>query len=274
MRPLEGQLVALLESRKASDLATLVQRFGGKPQSVPSVREVLRADDFGPVLGQLRAGAFDVVVMLTAAACEALLAEAERSGALGEVVAALERSTLAVRGPKPVLALRRRGLAPTILTEKPHTTAELLTALAGVDVSHKAILVLHYGEQNEALSRELSDRGATVKDLCLYDWALPQDLAPLEALVRDAIAGRVDAMLFTSQIQFRHLLHVAHAMGLDDALTCALRDEVIVGSVGPVCSRVLRAHGIVPDVMPGSPNGSSLVQAVADYFLMFDDAKR
>ena len=78
-------------------------------------------------------------------------------------------------------------------------------------------------------------------------------------------------MLFTSQIQLRHLMQVAGAMQLDVPLTHALRDDVIVGAVGPVRSRALRASGIVPDVMPHSPNGPSLIQAVADYVSMFDE---
>jgi len=78
-----------------------------------------------------------------------------------------------------------------------------------------------------------------------------------------------DAALFTSQIQFRHLLSVAESRNQTTDLLRKLRDDVVVGSVGPVCSRALRAAGIVPDVMPHLPNGPSLVQALADYYSMF-----
>ena len=268
MRPLEGRTVALLESRKAEDIAAMVRRFGGTPQCAPSVREVLRTDDVRPLLTRLIAGEFDVVVMLTAAAAEALFAEAERHGTLDAVVDALRRTTLACRGPKPMVALKRRSLVPDVTTGKPHTTDELIEALASSNATGLRTLLLHYGERSVALSGALTDRGARVEDLCLYDWALPEDLGPLEALVHDTLAGRVDAMLFTSQIQLRHLLEIARGMRVSEPLIEALRDRVIVGSVGPVCTRALRSAGIVPDVMPHAPNGPALIQAVADYFSM------
>ena len=273
MRPLEGQRVALLESRKAADLATLVRRFGGEPRCVPSVREVLREGDFGPMLERLVHGEFDMVVVLTAAACDALFAEAERRGVLNGVVAALQRSMLVCRGPKPLVPLKRRTLVPQVVTRKPHTTDDLLEALAPVDLAGARVLLLHYGERSESFSLALARRGAQVEDLCLYDWALPEDLAPLQGLVRDTLAGAIDVMLFTSQIQFRHLTAVAQAMNCAVELTRVLRDEVIVASVGPVCSRSLREGGIVPDVMPHAPNGPSLVQAVADYLSMFNKSE-
>ena len=271
MRPLEGQKIALLESRKAADIAAMVQRLGGTPICVPSVREVLRDTDLQPLLARLTDRGFDLVVALTAAASDALFSEAERHNALDEVIAALKDTTLACRGPKPMLSLKRRGLTAQVVTEKPHTIDELLEALATIEVRGARVLMLHYGEHSGVLSTALIDRGANVEDLCLYDWALPEDLAPMETLVRDTLAGRIDVMLFTSQIQLRHLMQVAAAMELSTPLTHVLRDDVIVGSVGPVCSRALRASGIVPDVMPHSPNGPSLIQAVADYVSMFEE---
>lgn len=266
----DGQRIALLESRKATDLATLVRRFGGTPLCVPSVREVLREGDFRPRLQALVHGEYDVLAVLTAAAFDALVAESERLQMLDAVVAALGTVTIAARGPKPLLALRRRGLTARVTTDKPHTSDDLLSALRAVHLPGTRVLVLHYGERSEAFSTELAARGATVDDLSLYDWALPDDFGPLQALVRDTVERRVDAMLFTSQVQFRHLLIAAGQIGLEEPLVRALRDRVIVGSVGPVCSRVLRASGIVPDVMPHSPNGASLIQAVAEYVSMFD----
>jgi uroporphyrinogen-III synthase len=269
MSRLEGRTVVLLETRKAGDIASIVQRFGGTPRCVPTVKEVLREEDFAPMLARLVGGEFNVVVVLTAAACEALFAEAERHDVLPQVVEALTKTTLVARGPKPLLPLRKRGLVPQVVTERPHTTGELETALAPVDLTGARVLLLHYGERNDSFHAALTARGARVEDLSLYQWALPDDTAPLRSLIDDAVNGRIDAVLFTSQVQLRHLLTVAEGMGKDGPLAAALRDHVIVGSVGPVCSRALREAGIVPDVMPHLPNGPSLVQALSDYYSMF-----
>lgn len=270
MRSLEGRRVALLETRKAADVALLVERLGGTAVPVESVREVRGGEDVRPALARLASGGFDWLVVLTAAAAEALFADAEQHGVLDDVLGQLRHMKIACRGPKPLLALRRRELAADVVTARPHTTEELLTAFDTVDLSGARALLLHYGEQNEACASALVERGAAVTNLSLYQWALPVDVAPLETLVRDTIARRVDAVLFTSQIQFRHLLEVARAIDSEAALIDALRDHVVVGSVGPVCSRAIRAAGLIPDVMPGLPNATSLVQAVAEYLSMFN----
>ena len=269
MHKLDGRTVALLESRKSDDLASMVRRLGGRPVCAPSVREVLRMQDVRPAIARLIDGSFDLVVVQTAAACEALFAEAERQNVLDDVVEALKRVTIAARGPKPLLSLRRRGLAARVVTDKPHTTDELLAALSPVELEGSRPLLLHYGEPNDMLSTALSRRGARIEDLSLYEWALPVDVGPLNALIEDTLSGRIDAALFTSQIQFRHLLLVAESSGRAADLMQKLRADVVVGSVGPVCSRVLRAAGVIPDVMPSLPNGPSLVQALADYYSMF-----
>jgi hypothetical protein len=59
-------------------------------------------------------------------------------------------------------------------------------------------------------------------------------------------------------------------MGAAEALTTALREQVVVGAIGPVCAEALRDGGIVANVLPASPHGAALVGAVADYFELFE----
>jgi len=157
-------------------------------------------------------------------------------------------------------------LKANLSTAKPHTSNELLEALAGISLAQAPVIVLHYGERHVAFTAALTARGALVEDLCLYEYALPEDVAPLEDVVRRIIAGEIDALLVTSQIQFRFLLEIADRAGLVAPLITALNEEVIVGAIGPVCAGALRAGGVIPDVLPASPNSAALVGAVADYF--------
>ena len=73
-------------------------------------------------------------------------------------------------------------------------------------------------------------------------------------------------MLFTSQIQCRHLFEIAAEMGVTEGFTSSLNRDIVVGAVGPVCAQTLRGHGVVPDVMPAAPNMPALITALADYF--------
>jgi uroporphyrinogen-III synthase len=99
----------------------------------------------------------------------------------------------------------------------------------------------------------------------LYEWQLPETTGPLRLLVDDVIAGRVDVVAFTSQVQCRHLFQVAASMGRDRELAAALNDRTTVGVIGPVCRAALREHGVVSHVMPATPKMAPLVAAIAEY---------
>src|SRR5207248_230964 len=83
------------------------------------------------------------------------------------------------------------------------------------------------------------ERGARLAEVCPYEWALPENTEPLRAFVRD-LAGQVDAVAFTSQIQVRNLFAIAAEMGLSEQVRTALNSDVIVAVVGPVCAEALK----------------------------------
>jgi catechol 2,3-dioxygenase-like lactoylglutathione lyase family enzyme len=115
----------------------------------------------------------------------------------------------------------------------------------------------------EAAAAALQARGCRLTELSLYEWQLPDDTGPLQDLVRDLIAGRVDAIAFTSQIQARHLFQVAADFGQADALTQALNGRTVVAAIGPTCATALQRLGVTPDVVPEHPKMGHLVVALA-----------
>lgn len=266
MPALDGRTVALLENRKSEELAVLVRRQGGVVFAAPALRERPLDGDTGKLIDRLIDGYFRVAIILTGAGASALFAEAERIGKLSRLLQAMRVMTVACRGPKPLGVLKRHGLTPGIVTTKPHTSAELLEELRSTALDGVPVMLLHYGELNTALTEALAARGALVEDVCLYEWALPENVEPLRELVRRTTAGNVDVVLFTSQIQFRFLMQIAAEMGEAEALVRALNERAVVAAIGPVCASALRAGGVVADVLPASPTSASLVSAVADYF--------
>lgn len=263
-----GARVALLEARMPQEIASLVERFGGRPYSVPALREALVPDagTTEPFLNALSAGRFSLVVFLTGAGVTALLQEAERLDRLADALGGLRRATIACRGPKPTVVLRRHGVPIQVSAAEPYTTVELLDALAANEIAGTRVAIVHYGERNTALAAALAERGAVLDELCLYEWLMPEDPRPLRALVGELIEGRVDAVAFTSQIQCRHLFRVAAEMGRQDELALALNTRVVVAAVGPVCDAALRTLGVVARVQPARPKMGPMIAALADFF--------
>lgn len=265
MPTLDGARVALLEARRGSEMAELVRRLGGEPRSAAAVREVPHLEHVPAFLDALSAKRFDVVIFLTGVGATRLLREAQRLGRLDEAVAALGALTTVCRGPKPSGVLRQYGVSVSIRVPDPYTTTELLAAIAAAPIQGRGVALLHYGERNEPLAAGLRARGARLEELCLYEWHLPEDTAPLGALVRVIIEGGVDAVAFTSQIQCRHLVSVAEALGLSERLIEVLRSRVTVAAIGPVCAEALAQHGITPQVVPTQSKMGFLVTELAEY---------
>ncbi|HEX6288053.1 MAG TPA: uroporphyrinogen-III synthase [Herpetosiphonaceae bacterium] len=267
MTSLQGAVVALLEARMSSELASLVLRHGGEPLCVPAVRESGRSctAEVSRLIDGVSAGTYTMLICATGVGVETLMQEAAQIGRYAELIHSLAQITLVCRGPKPVAALKRHGLRASITATAPYTTTELLAALEPLPLSGTGIALLHYGERNAPLAQAMEARGAHLTELCLYEWQLPEVQTPLRDLIDALIGSRIDAIAFTSQVQLRHLLQVAAEMGNANALIDALHDKTIVAAVGPTCAAALRQAGIAPRVVPEHPKMGQMIAALAAY---------
>jgi uroporphyrinogen-III synthase len=256
--------VALLEARMSGELASLISRNSGVPYCVPAVREEAReaTADVAEAIAWLRE-APRVVVLSTGVGVDELYRQADALGFASELQSGLALATTVCRGPKPVAALKKRGLTATVRVESPYTGHELLAALGELDLDGREALVIHYGERSAQVVDALTERGVSVRDLLLYEWQLPEDLLPLMRLVDEIIERRVGAVAFTSQVQARHLMQVADTMRRRDELLEALATHTLVVAIGPTCADALRALGVVPNVVPQQPKMGPMVAALA-----------
>jgi uroporphyrinogen-III synthase len=74
--------------------------------------------------------------------------------------------------------------------------------------------VQEYGKSNPELLAGLRERGAEVTPVRVYQWALPEDTAPLREAVRRLATGAVDVAMFTTSIQVAQLLQIAAEEGV------------------------------------------------------------
>jgi uroporphyrinogen-III synthase len=264
---LGGARIGLLEARLSSELAELVRREGGQPVCAPSVLEAqvdVRARVPG-LIDDLRQRRVEIVVFLTGAGAASLIEQASAIGALDALIEALAGAMTVCRGPKPAVVLRKYGIPVRVNAPSPHTTAELLEVLPDGLVRGRGVMLLHDGGGNVPLAASLRARRAQVDELRTYEWRLPDDLEPMEALIRELLGGRLDAVAFTSQVQVRHLFEVAARTNRTAALRFALRHRTIVGSIGPTCSTALEQFDAPPHVVASPPKMRPLVTAVGQF---------
>ncbi len=257
--PLAGLRVLAFESRRAPEMAQLIQNQQGEAFVAPSMREVPLAQNAQAFAfaERLFAGEFEMVILLTGVGTRLLdrvLATRYQPGRFAE---ALRRVTVAVRGPKPAAVLREMGVPIAVQAPEPNTWRELLAAIDGRPERH--IAVQEYGKSNTELLDALRARGAIVTPVRVYQWELPEDTAPLQLAAERLAAGEVDVALFTTSVQIHHLMRVAKQAGLEDFVVEGLR-KTVVASIGPTTTEALEEYGIRPDLEPAHPKMGFLVQ--------------
>ncbi|MPY87099.1 MAG: hypothetical protein GEU99_04175 [Luteitalea sp.] len=266
--PLAGRRIAVLEARLTDALASLIERAGAEVVRAPALRErpLDAASEVAAFCDTLETGGFAAVVFLTGVGANALLSEAERLGRLDTTLEALRGAMTVCRGPKPVARLARQNVPTSIAVPEPHTTAEVIKALESLDLSGQRLGLVHYGERNDALAEALLANHVQLVELCLYEWVLPEDVAPLEHLVQGIIDGKIDAVVFTSKVQARHLLDIAQRLGALEKLRTELATRTVVVAVGPTTAEMLAANGMRPAVVPTKPKMGPMVTALIEHF--------
>ena len=251
-------------------MASIVSSYGGQPISAPSMREVpLESNPEAIAFADaLERGEFDLVVLLTGVGTRALVAVVERvRGSRESFVRALAQTKVVARGPKPVAVLRELDVPVWLTAPEPNTWREVLSALDGkngeLSLAGRRVAVQEYGASNPDLLSGLEARGARVTRVPVYQWALPDDLGPLESGVRAIVDRHIDVVLFTTATQVVHLLKVGETMGVRDALRDGLK-SCVVASIGPTTSEEMREQGIEPDLEPTHPRMGFLVREAAE----------
>ncbi|MCP4172454.1 MAG: uroporphyrinogen-III synthase [Fuerstiella sp.] len=249
-------------------MRSLIERFDGHAMIAPSMQQVPFEENAVALdaIRQVISGAVSHMVLLTGVGTETMLKVAAAQDLEQGLLQSMGRMPLLVRGPKPAAVLQRHGLKFTVKAPEPNTWRELLTAIdeAQIELNNQNVAVQEYGIPNPELCDGLTSRGATVLPIPVYRWALPDDIAPLRQAIRQTIDGEIDALLFTSAQQVRHVLKIAEQMAQrDEWLSSANR--TVVGSIGPTCGQTLREEGLVVSVEASPPKMGPLVRAVMQH---------
>lgn len=261
--PFDGLRVVSFESRRATEMGELIRRQGGDSFVAPSMREApiennAEAFQFGE---RLFRGDFDLMIFLTGVGARALNKVLASRYPEEQFAEALRKIAIAARGPKPLAALRELKVPVAIVAPEPNTWREMLTALEGR--MERRIAVQEYGKSNIELLEALRARGAEVTPVRVYQWDLPEDLAPLREAVRRIAEGGADVAMFTTSIQIPHLFRIAAEEQLNGPMLEALR-RMVIASIGPTTTETLEEFGLQPDITPSHPKMGFLVKETAE----------
>jgi uroporphyrinogen-III synthase len=260
---MQGKKVAILESRLGRQLVELVTSRGGIAFHAPALAELpdLDPEKIAALVRSLEARPAKLAVFQTGVGTRALFAATDALGVTESFLHLLEKTIVAVRGPKPTGALRARGVRIDRAAADPFTTHEVLQSIADLDLKDAQVIVQRHGSVNVELDHALEARGASVLEIPTYRWALPADTAPLAALIEALERGEMHAVVLTNAEQVRNLFAVAERLGRAGALRAAL-NRTLVASIGPVASAALREAGVKVGLESSPPKLGALMTSL------------
>jgi uroporphyrinogen-III synthase len=258
-----GKTIAILEARLGRQLVELIEKHGGRALHAPALSEVPDLDPaaIARLVADLEAAPPAVAIFQTGVGTRALFEALDALGLTTRMLALLEKTSVAVRGPKPTGALRGRSVRIDLSARDPFTTTQVLDMLADTPVSGRRVVVQRHGATNVELDQALAARGATVVEIPTYRWSLPQDTRPMVALMDALEAGRVDAVAVTSASQVHNLFELAGRLDRADALRAGM-NRALIASIGPVSSDALKKIGVTVGVEASPPKLGPLVSAL------------
>src|SRR5678815_1540419 len=217
---LSGLTIAITGSRRASELARIVENFGGKPYIAPTVgieaNLSIPNKSIMEFIDRIVKQDAEYVVFMTGPGVFSLFTLAKGSGMDEALLASLKKVTVIARSTKPQMVLRGFGVKVDFVPQE-NTLNGILNLLKTRDITGKTIAILWHGEEQSTKIRdELYRAGASdIIEASAYTYSFETQndgasilrsmgfhyLAPDEdnvvRLIRDIVSGNIDAITFT-----------------------------------------------------------------------------
>lgn len=262
MLPLTGFTIGITGHRRAAEQAEMLVERGADVVLGPVVESVGLDDTDATARATEEAltAPVDLVVLTTGAGTRSWLGVAARAGLDESLRTVCAEATVLACGPEARSAAIAAGLE--VSWQAPGAmSAEILAHLMAAGVAGKRIVVqLDGGRESPAgLAARLRERGAEVVEVPVCRWQPPADIGPPRRLISAIVAGRVDAVTFTSAVAVDHLFELARR---EHELLEAFAGPARAVSLDPVTAAALHRRGVERVVVPEHARLGSMVQAL------------
>jgi uroporphyrinogen-III synthase len=280
-----GLRIAITCSRRASELAHLVENFGGIPHIAPTT--AIHAMQYTPAIEnfirRIMEGRIDYVIFMTAPGVHLFMLAARNFGSEQKLVEALNQTIIVSRSFKPKHALAQHGVRTDIVPEE-NTSDGIVSILSNYDIHHKEIAILSHGAAPVGLKEQLTIAGAYVIEYSIYRYSLEPNETGAEILssmgfkskipeeqkvievIKELNNGLIDAITFTSPPAVRGLFKIAEIHHMKESLLSGLNNHTIIAAVGPSTKKALEQHSVKVDIVPKVYKIGPMIKALSDYF--------
>jgi len=284
-RPLFGKKIVVTRARERdSALSDLLRSRGAEPIEFPVIKieAIAETRAIDAALRNLPEYAWVIftstnTVPIIAARLEALRLDARAFGT----------AKIAAIGPATAEAIRQHlGLRADFVPTEAVAEA-VLAQFPDNDLTGKRILVPRAREAREILPEQLTERGATVDVISVYETLFDESASTEIHTQLDA--NEIDVLTFTASSTVHNFIKALtqnsqnlppspsfRKEGEKDTPAPSFRKEgeVLVAAIGPVTADTLREYGLEPDMVATEHTIPGLVSAIEAYFQQSETLKR
>lgn len=270
---MQGARIAVTGNRKGPELAATLERRGAEVLLGPALDGDVPAPD-EDVLADTRAvlDADPGWLVATTGVGMRVWADVAIRGGLGDDLRRLaDRAHCVARGAKAVGGLARLQARPAWVSPN-NTDGDVVSWLRARLLPGEVVVVQLHGGAAVAYDA-LAEVDVDLLTVVPYRWELPADPEPARDVIRAAVAGDLDIIMFTSAGAVANLFVLAQEMGPEvaGALRQALSGPVAVASVGPVTAEAVEVEGGVNTVVPRRWRTADLVRGTEAWWQRRDD---
>jgi uroporphyrinogen-III synthase len=292
---LEGLTVAITASRRALELAHLINTFGGTPYISPTVGIETSMDaskEAADFIKKLVEEKLDYVVFMTGPGVYSLMSAAKKLQLERDLIEALKQVVVIARSLKPKIALAHYGIKTDVVPEENTADGIIELLKKSSSMQGKKIGVLWHGSYFPVLKNEMSAAGAEVFEFSTYSYSLDlkesgakileemgfkyvyPDRAKVIKLIEAINNGLIHAITFTSPPSARDLFKIAEDHKIKEPLLVSLNKNVIVVAIGPSTKKALEENKVQVDVMPEMYKMGPMIKALTNYLSQSYISKR
>ena len=287
---LRGITVAITSSRRASELASIVRKFGGVPYIAPTIgirNKNPLINDCNKFIETVCHKKMHFFVFMTGVGVFTLFQNVDKLHELDNVIEKLRDTVVIARSNKPAAELRKFGVATNFVPDM-NTIDGVFDLVRKFDVKNKNIGILWHGNYSDSFKRKLESLGSKVFEFSAYSYSISLEqkngfilkemgydyVAPTEEkirkLIEDIMTGIIDAITFTSPPAVKGFFEFAKSNNKIESLKDKLNHNLLVVSVGPSTSKMLEKFQINVDVIPSTYRMGAMVKELADFILSND----
>ncbi|MDR2707156.1 MAG: uroporphyrinogen-III synthase [Nitrososphaerota archaeon] len=265
---LKNKVIALTRPvGQAEEAGQLIRAKGGIPYYMPAIeiKPLNNTEHVKRFITELEAGTVDYVILMSTNGVKHLFEVAKNINHIDALRRGLAKTCVIGVGPRTAQELETYNIHVDIIPEK-YSSEGLLEVLKDKDVKDKVIRIPRTTSAAPTLNNQLTDMGADVQEIHVYESGLPINEDLKNKFHNDLVNGRIDAILFGSGLSAKNIFKMLTEKTPIEQLQKILSEKITTVAIGPTTAQAVKELNIKVDVTPKNYLFEDALNALAEHW--------